>query len=185
MTSATAASNNDPGPMMYIPQAQVPDAANALNVALTPISWVVRTQVEPRSVSTAVQEQLRQASGLPVSNVRTMSEVVSRSTSRQTLQHVADDGLRRLRAPARGHRHLRTDGLLGPAADAGNRHPARARRPGASGEEHGRQAGDGADARRRRRRPLGRVSAVEVRRQLPLRRSGEGSRWSLSWCRSC
>ncbi len=75
--------NNDPGPMMYIPQAQVPDAANALNVGLTPISWVVRTQVEPRSVSDAVQEQLRQASGLPVSNVRTMSDVVSTSTSRQ------------------------------------------------------------------------------------------------------
>jgi putative ABC transport system permease protein len=75
--------DNDPGPMMYVPQAQVPDAANALNVGLTPISWVVRTVVEPRSVSEAVQEQLRQASGLPVSNVRTMSEVVSRSTSRQ------------------------------------------------------------------------------------------------------
>ncbi len=75
--------NNDPGPMMYIPQAQVPDAANALNVSLTPISWVVRTQVEPRSVSDAVQEQLRQASGLPVSNVRTMSDVVLTSTSRQ------------------------------------------------------------------------------------------------------
>ena len=75
--------NNDPGPMMYIPQAQVPDAANALNVGLTPISWVVRTQVESRSVSDAVQEQLRQASALPVSNVRTMSEVVSTSTSRQ------------------------------------------------------------------------------------------------------
>ena len=75
--------NNDPGPMMYIPQAQVPDAANALNVSLTPISWVVRTQVEPRSVSTAIEEQLRQASGLPVSNVRTMSEVVSTSTSRE------------------------------------------------------------------------------------------------------
>jgi predicted permease len=75
--------NNDPGPMMYIPQAQVPDAANALNVGLTPIAWVVRTQVEPHSVSDAVQEQLRQASGLPVSNVRTMSDVVSTSTSRQ------------------------------------------------------------------------------------------------------
>ena len=37
---------------MFIPQAQVPDAANALNVGLTPISWVVRTQVPP-----AVAEQ--------------------------------------------------------------------------------------------------------------------------------
>jgi putative ABC transport system permease protein len=75
--------NNAPNPMMYIPQAQVPDAANALNVGLTPIAWVVRTQVDPHTVSSAVQEQLRQASGLPVSNVRTMGEVVSTSTSRQ------------------------------------------------------------------------------------------------------
>ena len=30
--------------MMFIPQAQVPDAANALNVRLTPMAWVVRTQ---------------------------------------------------------------------------------------------------------------------------------------------
>jgi putative ABC transport system permease protein len=74
--------NNDPQPTMYIPQGQVPDAANALNVRITPMAWVVRTRVEPHSVSAAVQEQLRQATGLPVSDVRTMSEVVSRSTSR-------------------------------------------------------------------------------------------------------
>ena len=75
--------NNDPGPKMFIPQAQVPDAANALNVRITPMAWVVRTQVAPQSVSAAIQEQLRQATGLPVSDVRTMEEVVSRSTSRQ------------------------------------------------------------------------------------------------------
>ena len=75
--------NNDPNPTMYIPQAQVPDAANALNVSLTPIAWVVRTQGEPHLVSTPVQEQLRQATGLPVTDVRTMDEVVSLSTSRE------------------------------------------------------------------------------------------------------
>jgi putative ABC transport system permease protein len=75
--------DNDPNPTMYIPQAQVPDAANALNVSLTPIAWVVRTQGEPHLVSTAVQEQLRQATGLPVTDVRTMDEVVSLSTSRE------------------------------------------------------------------------------------------------------
>jgi putative ABC transport system permease protein len=75
--------NNDPGPIMYIPQAQVPDAANALNVSLTPIAWVIRTKGDPQSVSSAVQDELRQASGLPVSNVRSMNEVVSTSTSRQ------------------------------------------------------------------------------------------------------
>jgi predicted permease len=75
--------NNDPGPMMYIPQAQVPDAANALNVRLSPIAWVVRTRVEPHSLSRAIQEALRQATGLPVSEVRSMEDIVSLSTSRE------------------------------------------------------------------------------------------------------
>ena len=75
--------NNDPAPTMYIPQAQVPDAINALNARLTPLKWIVRTRGNPLSLSGAIQEQIRQASGLPVSDVRTMDEVVSRSTSRQ------------------------------------------------------------------------------------------------------
>ncbi len=75
--------NNDPFPTMYVPQAQIPDAANALNVRLTPIAWVVRTQVSPYALSSGIQEQLRQVSGLPVSDVRTMAEVISRSTSRE------------------------------------------------------------------------------------------------------
>jgi putative ABC transport system permease protein len=75
--------NDDPGPAMYIPQAQLPNAANALNVRLTPIAWVVRTQVPPHSLSAAIQEQLRQATGLPVTDVRSMGDVVSLSTSRE------------------------------------------------------------------------------------------------------
>jgi ABC-type antimicrobial peptide transport system permease subunit len=75
--------NNDPGPAMYIPNAQVPDALNALNVRITPLAWVVRTQGDPYLLSSAIQEQLRQASGLPVAQIRTMDEVVSRSKSRQ------------------------------------------------------------------------------------------------------
>ena len=75
--------NNNPNPKMFIPQAQVPDAVNALNVRITPMAWVVRTRVPPLSLSEAIQEQLRQASGLPVSDVRPMTEVVSRSTSRE------------------------------------------------------------------------------------------------------
>jgi len=75
--------NSDPQPHMYVPNAQVPDALNALNVRITPVAWVVRTQGEPYGVSRAVQEQLRQVSGLPVSSIRSMDEVVSRSISRQ------------------------------------------------------------------------------------------------------
>jgi predicted permease len=75
--------NRDPRPTMYVPNAQVPDALNALNVRIAPISWVVRTQTDPMPLSPAIQEQLRQVSGLPVSDIRTMEEVISRSTSRQ------------------------------------------------------------------------------------------------------
>ncbi len=78
--------NQDPQPVMYVPNAQVPDALNALNVRITPLSWVVRTRQDPKSISPAMQEQLRQVSGLPVSDIRTMDEVVSRSTSRQRFQ---------------------------------------------------------------------------------------------------
>jgi predicted permease len=75
--------NRDPEAEMFVPQAQVPDALNELNLRLTPLTWVVRTRVRPQSLSSAIQEQLRQVSGLPVSDVRTMNEVVSISTSRQ------------------------------------------------------------------------------------------------------
>jgi predicted permease len=75
--------DNEPGPMMFIPQAQVPDAVNALNLRLSPMAWLIRTQAEPLTLSNAIQEQLRQATGLPVSDVRSMAEVVSRSVSRQ------------------------------------------------------------------------------------------------------
>jgi predicted permease len=75
--------NRDPAPKMYIPQAQVPDAANALNVGIGPMSWVVRTQGLSQSGSAAIQQELRQATGLPVTNVVSMERIVSRSTARQ------------------------------------------------------------------------------------------------------
>ncbi|HEV3330407.1 MAG TPA: ABC transporter permease [Bryobacteraceae bacterium] len=75
--------NRNPQPVMYVPDAQVPDALNALNVRLTPIAWVVRTRGEPYTMSAAIQEQLRQVTGLPVSDIRSMDVVISRSTSRQ------------------------------------------------------------------------------------------------------
>jgi predicted permease len=75
--------NNDPGPRMYVPQGQVSDGINALNLRITPAAWVVRTKVEPYSLSSSIQEQLRQVSGLPVSDIRSMNDVVARSISRQ------------------------------------------------------------------------------------------------------
>jgi putative ABC transport system permease protein len=75
--------DNDPRPTMYVPQAQVPDAANALNVRITPMKWIVRTRVPPRALIGPIEEQLRIATGLPVAEMRPMVDVVSRSTSRE------------------------------------------------------------------------------------------------------
>ena len=76
--------NRDPQPTVYIPHPQVPNGANALNVRLTPVAWVVRTRVEPYSLSKPIQDELRQASGgLPVSRIRKMEEIVVQSTARQ------------------------------------------------------------------------------------------------------
>lgn len=75
--------NSDPGPHMYVPQAQVPDAANALNVRISTMAWVIRTQGEPLTLVPAIREQLRQVTGLPVSDVQSMDQVVNESTARE------------------------------------------------------------------------------------------------------
>jgi putative ABC transport system permease protein len=75
--------DNDPEPIMYIPAAQMPNGVTALNNRIIPITWIVRTKVEPFSLSTEIQEQLRTASGgLPVSHIRSMDQVRSESTQR-------------------------------------------------------------------------------------------------------
>ena len=72
-----------PAAGIYVPQAQVPDAFNALNAAVAPLSWVVRTQGNPYALTAAVREQLRQSTGLPVSDIQSMDEVVGLSTARE------------------------------------------------------------------------------------------------------
>ncbi|HYL37267.1 MAG TPA: ADOP family duplicated permease, partial [Bryobacteraceae bacterium] len=76
--------NRNPPSIMYVPSAQIPDGVTALNSAISPISWMVRTRVKPYSLSAAMQNELRQASGgLPVGRIRTMDEIVAQSTRRQ------------------------------------------------------------------------------------------------------
>jgi predicted permease len=76
--------NRNPRPTMYIPVAQMPDAETALNSRIAPLWWVVRSNVDPHTLVTPVTLALRDASGgLPVAHVRTMDEIVVRTTSRQ------------------------------------------------------------------------------------------------------
>jgi putative ABC transport system permease protein len=76
--------NNTPFPEMYVPTAQVPDAVTALDNGIEPLVWLVRTRVEPHSLITEIQRELRDTSGgLAVGNIRTMDQVVEESTARE------------------------------------------------------------------------------------------------------
>jgi predicted permease len=77
--------NRNPRPAMYVPIAQLPDAANALNLRLLPIGWIVRAVGEPQTLSSAVRQELRQATGLPVARIRSMDQVAEQSTARTQL----------------------------------------------------------------------------------------------------
>jgi putative ABC transport system permease protein len=76
--------NRDPAPTMYIPIAQMPDQVTALNSRIAPLWWIVRTRVEPHTVTRSLSVALREASGgLPVAHIRTMDEIVVVTTSRE------------------------------------------------------------------------------------------------------
>jgi putative ABC transport system permease protein len=74
--------NREPGPNMYVLPSQITDGENASVSQITPWAWVVRTRVPPLSLGTPIRDELRAASGgLPVAHIRTMEEIISRSTA--------------------------------------------------------------------------------------------------------
>ncbi len=74
--------NNDPFPATFIPLAQVGDAYTKLNNLFMPLNWLVRTKVEPFSLSAPIQRAFQGAADLPVSHMRTMDRIVIQSTAR-------------------------------------------------------------------------------------------------------
>ena len=76
--------NREPRPLTIVPLAQVTDGMTALNAGIGPVAWLIRTRTDPRPLTNAITEQLRQASnGFPVARVRPMEEVVVQSTARE------------------------------------------------------------------------------------------------------
>jgi putative ABC transport system permease protein len=68
--------NRNPRPNLYLLSAQLTVTTDI------PWAWVIRTRVAPMSLSSAIQNELREASGgLPVAQVRTMKQILSRSTA--------------------------------------------------------------------------------------------------------
>jgi putative ABC transport system permease protein len=74
--------DNKPNPTMYVPVTQINDGVTKLNNGFIPAVWVIRTSVEPFSLSKEIQEELRTASGgLPVAHIRSMDQVRGESTA--------------------------------------------------------------------------------------------------------
>src|SRR6188768_1229194 len=55
----------DPGPMIYLPQAQMPEEWHAYMMVSGPMGWIVRTNAAPGSVSQQVQDIIRETTGVP------------------------------------------------------------------------------------------------------------------------
>jgi putative ABC transport system permease protein len=80
--------NRNPEPTVYVPLAQVSDAMTARNNRLFPLTWVVRTEIEPRFMKGPIERELIDATGgLPVARARTMEEALA-GPSRRAAFHV-------------------------------------------------------------------------------------------------
>jgi predicted permease len=80
--------NRNPEPMVYVPLGQVSDAMTARNNRLFPLTWVVRTEIEPRLMTGPIERELRDATGgLPIARTRTMEEVLA-GPARRAAFHV-------------------------------------------------------------------------------------------------
>ncbi|HEY6764214.1 MAG TPA: ABC transporter permease, partial [Candidatus Sulfotelmatobacter sp.] len=77
--------SDPPSPIMYVPIAQVNDGVIALNNGIGAARWIVRTKLEPFSLSADIQRELREASGgLPVAHIRS-SNKSSRNPPRKAI----------------------------------------------------------------------------------------------------
>jgi predicted permease len=75
----------NPAPeVMYIPLSQLRDSFTMLNNKIIPMTWIVKTAVNPLTLAPQIQKQVQAADGqLAVAHVRTVDEVVSEATARQ------------------------------------------------------------------------------------------------------
>ena len=75
----------EPAPeIMYIPLAQLKDAFMSLDNTMIPMTWLVRTAVDPLTLSAPIKAQMVAADGqLAVSHIRPVSDVFSETTARQ------------------------------------------------------------------------------------------------------
>lgn len=73
-----------PLPTVFVPLAQLPDKLLAVIQSFTPAHFVIKTTVEPHSLSPALKRELAALdAGLPLTRFRTMEEMTARSIAQQ------------------------------------------------------------------------------------------------------
>ena len=70
-------------PMMYLPQAQIPDPETQMEVSLLGVSWVVRTRAGQGDAAAAARRVFMENAHIPLLSVETMPEVISASLAQQ------------------------------------------------------------------------------------------------------
>jgi predicted permease len=73
----------EPAPTMYVPQAQLSDQFSAFFFGNIPLVWAVHTAASPESVADAIENEIRQITGVPVIDSETMEQAVALSISRE------------------------------------------------------------------------------------------------------
>jgi len=72
--------DNNPPPILYVPQAQVADGFTAFASKILPIAWVVRTSVDPLTLASTVRRNVTEVDHQQaVFEFRSMEQVLARS----------------------------------------------------------------------------------------------------------
>ncbi len=70
--------------VMYVPQSQIADGLTRLANGTIPLSWCIRTSLDPNSLRTAVEREFHAVDGqMSISKIRTMDEVIAQGVARQ------------------------------------------------------------------------------------------------------
>jgi predicted permease len=76
--------DSDPPPVMYVPWYQMSDSLTKLGNSLIPAAWIVRTTAPTASLTGEIQKEFQAVDAqLPIAQVRSMEQVVSKSIAQQ------------------------------------------------------------------------------------------------------
>jgi predicted permease len=81
--------DSDPPPVMYVPWYQMSDGLTRLGNSLVPASWIVRSAAPATALTSEIQKEFQAVDAqLPIAQVQSMQQLVSKSIARQNFNMV-------------------------------------------------------------------------------------------------